>query len=86
LHGKAIKKITAGYFSAVRPVPGRGHQDRFLLGAIKKNRTDGRWKDAHLTCFLYVHKPAARRFRALLWFGVPSTKRENAFRSGSFRV
>jgi len=39
-----------------------------------------------LTCFLYVHKPAAQRFRALLWFGAPSTKRENAFRSGSFRV
>ena len=64
-------------------VPGRGHQDRFLLGAIKKNRTDGRWKDAHLTCFLYVHKTAARRFRARLWFGAPSTKREKCV---SFRL
>lgn len=81
---QSYKKNSRGlFFRLCGPSPGRGHQDRFLLGAIKKNRTDGRWKDAHLTCFLYVHKTAARRFRARLWFGAPSTKREKCV---SFRL
>ena len=83
---QSYKKNSCGLFFGCAARPRARPSRSFFIGSNKKNRTDGRWKDAHLTCFLYVHKSAARRFRARLWFGAPSTKRENAFRSGSFRV
>ena len=80
---QSYKKIAAGYFFGCAARPRARPSRSFFIGSNKKNRTDGRWKDAHLTCFLYVHKTAARRFRARLWFGAPSTKREKCV---SFRL